>query len=103
MSGASNKVKSKLACIFGSLPHHNVAGKWETIHCNITVLVHKFIPLHQAMKIPATKATVDKEWSQKQIRGDRSSNTKGVKVHFASLMDVCHLKNVELESKTPKI
>ena len=45
-------------------------------------LVHKFIPLPQAMKIPAAKAAVDKEWgksekipawdvkSQKQIRGD---------------------------------
>ena len=46
-------------------------------------LVHKFIPVPQAMKIPAAKAAVDKEWeklekipawniaNQKQIRGDR--------------------------------
>ena len=25
-------------------------------------LVHKFIPMPQAMKIPAAKAAVDKEW-----------------------------------------
>ena len=25
------------------------------------------------------------------------------KVHFASLMDICHLKNADLEAKTPKI
>ena len=25
--------------------------------------------------------------------------TKGAKVHFASLMDICHLKNAELEAK----
>ena len=27
---------------------------------------------------------------------------KGRKVHFASLMDICHLKNAELETKHPK-
>ena len=31
------------------------------------------------------------------------ARTKGAKVHFASLVDTCHLKNVELETKTPKI
>ena len=30
-------------------------------HCN---LVHKFIPMPQAMKIPAAKAAVDKEWGK---------------------------------------
>ena len=46
-------------------------------------LGHKFIPMPQAMKIPAAKEAVDKEWeklekipawdktSQKQIRADR--------------------------------
>ena len=28
--------------------------------------------------------------------------TSGAKVHFASLMDICHLKNAELEAKHPK-
>ena len=28
--------------------------------------------------------------------------TKGAKVHFASLMDICHLKNAELEAKHQK-
>ena len=27
---------------------------------------------------------------------------KGVKVHFASLMDICHLKNSDLEKKHQK-
>ena len=73
-SGASNKVKSKLACILEagestrlrlaeSLPTHHedhIAGKGDNSlqHYN---LVHKFIPLPQAMKIPAAKAAVDKE------------------------------------------
>ena len=93
----TNKIKSKLACILEanestrlrmgeSLPNHHedhIAGKGENSlqHYN---LVHKYIPMPQAMKIPAAKATVDKEWekleknfgvesdeSQKQERGDR--------------------------------
>ena len=30
------------------------------------------------------------------------ARTKGAKVHFASLMDICHLKNTELEAKHQK-
>ena len=30
------------------------------------------------------------------------ARTKGIKVHFASLMDICHLKNAELETKDQK-
>ena len=30
------------------------------------------------------------------------ARTKGAKVHFASLMDICHLKNAELETKHQK-
>ena len=30
------------------------------------------------------------------------ARTKGAKVHFASLMDICHLKNAELEAKHKK-
>ena len=31
------------------------------------------------------------------------ARTKGAKVHFASLMDICHVKNAELEDKAPNI
>ena len=30
------------------------------------------------------------------------ARTKGEKVHFASLMDICHLKNAEFEAKQQK-
>ena len=30
------------------------------------------------------------------------ARTKGAKVHFASLLDTCHLKNAELKAKHPK-
>ena len=41
----------------------HIAGKSENSleHYN---LVHKFIPMPQAMKIPAAKAAVDKEWEK---------------------------------------
>ena len=100
-----------------SIPHNHedhIAGKGENSlqHYN---LVHKFIPMPQAMKIPAAKAAVDKEWeklekisawsltkvrSKKQVIDE--ARTSGATVHFASLMDICHLKNAELEAKHQK-
>ena len=78
-------------------------------HCN---LLHKFVPTLQGMKIPGAKAAVDKEWkkleqtipgwhgwqlvevgSQKEVILEAQSDKK--KVHFATLMDICHLKNAE--------
>ena len=126
--GKSNEIKSKLACILEasestrlrmgeSLPNHHeehIAGKGDNSlqHYN---LVHKFLPMPQAMKIPAAKAAVDKEWKKLEkipawnltkVRSKKEvideAKTKGAKVHFASLMDICHLKNAELETKHEK-
>ena len=68
------------------------------------------------MKIPAAKAAVDKDWrnwkrfrrgtwrkSEEKKEVIDEARTKGAKVHFASLMDICHLKNTELETKASKI
>ena len=47
-----------------SLPTHHedhIAGKGEN---SLQHLVHKFIPMPQAVKIPAAKAAVDKEWEK---------------------------------------
>ena len=127
-TGGSDKNKTKLACILeanestrmrmgNSEPSNHedhIAGKGENSlqHYN---LVHKFIPMPQAMKIPAAKAAVDKEWeklekisawnltkvkSKKQVIDE--ARTAGTTVHFASLMDICHLKNAELEAKHQK-
>ena len=69
----------------------------------------------QAMKIPAAKAAMDKKWeklekisawilttvkSKKEVIDE--ARTSGAKVHFPSLMDICHLKNAELEAKHQK-
>ena len=100
-----------------SVPNHHedhIAGKGNTSlqHEN---LVHKLIPMPQAMKIPAAKAAVDKEWEKldkksawnlTKVRSKKEvideARTSGAKVHFASLMDMCHLKNAELEAKHQK-
>ena len=126
--GKTNDFKSKFACILEasestrlrmgeSLPHHHQdhnAGKGDNSlqHNN---LVHKFNPVPQAMKIIAAKAAVDKEWEKLEkipawnltkVRSKKEvideARTKGVKVHFASLMDIFHLKNAELEAKHQK-
>ena len=105
-------------CVWGnSIPHNredHIARKGENSlqHYN---LVHKFIPMRQAMKIPAAKGAVDKEceklekvsaWNLTKVRSKseviNEAKTSGAKVHFASLMDICHLKNAELETKHQK-
>ena len=127
-SRGSNKIKTKLACILeadestrlrmgNSVPKNHedhIAGKGDNSY-QLYNLVHKFIPMPQAMKIPAAKAAVDKEWekmekfsawnltkvrSKKQVIDE--ARTSGATVHFASLMDICHLKNAELEAKHQK-
>ena len=67
------------------------------------------------MKIPEARAAVDKEWEKLEkipawnltrVRSKSEvideARTKGAKVHFASLMDTCNLKNAELETKHQK-
>ena len=103
------KLKTKLVCILeanestrmrmgNSIPSNHedhIAGKGENSlqHYN---LVHKFIPMAQAIKIPAAKAAVDKEWEKLEkisawnltkVRSKKEvideARTKGAKVHFA--------------------
>ena len=127
-SGASNKIKTKLACVLEasesprlrmgqSLRNYHedhIAGRGNNSLQHF-YLVHKFIPMPQAMKIPAAKAAVEQEWEKLEkisawnltkVRSKKEvideARTKGAKVHFASLMDICHLKNAELEAKHQK-
>ena len=74
------------------------------------------LKMPQAMRIPAATKAVDKEWEKLEkipawdltkVRSKSEvideARTKGAKVHFASFMDICHLKNAELEAKYPKV
>ena len=78
-------------------------------------LVHRFIPMPQAMKIPNAKAAVGKEceklekipaWQLTKVRNKKDviaeARNQGGRVHFASLMDICHLENFELEPQYQK-
>ena len=42
-------------------------------------------------------------WNLTKVRSKKEvideARTSGAKVHFASLMDICHLKNAELEAQ----
>ena len=88
----------------------------ETIRCSTIKLVHKFVPMLQAMKIPAAEAAVDKEWEKLQkipawdITKVRSKSdviddarTKGRKIHFASLMEHLSFEECRIGDKAPKI
>ena len=99
------------------VPHYHedhIAGKGENL-LQYYNLVHKFIPMPQAMKIPPAKEAVDKEWEKLEkisawnltkVRSKKEvideARTSGAKAHFASLMDKSHLKNAELEAKHQK-
>ena len=126
--GKTNEIKSKLACIMeasesprlrmgNSVPNYHedhITGKGNNSLQHYK-LVHKYIPMPQATKIPAAKAAMDKEWEKLEkipawdltkVRSKKEvideARTKGMKVLFASLMDSCHLKNAEMEAKHQK-
>ena len=75
--GKTNDFKSKFVCILEasesrrlrmeeSLPNYHedhIAGKGDR-SLQLYSLVHKIIPMPQVMKIPATKAAVEKEWEK---------------------------------------
>ena len=75
-------------------------------HCNV---VHKFVAVRQAMRIPDAKAAVGKVASVatgqcKEQEGGHSGSTKREKkkVHFGTLMDTCHFTNAVLVPKYQK-
>ena len=122
------KSKQDLACILeadestrmrmgNSMPHYHqdhIAGKGENSsqHYN---LVHKFIPMPQTYENSCSKSSSGQgmgklekisAWNMTKVRSKKEvideARTKGVKVHFASFMNICHLKNAEWEAKHQK-
>ena len=96
--GKSNEFKSKLACILEasestrmrmgeSLPNYHedhIAGKGDNSlqHYDFGTQIYSHAPNHEDSRSKA--------------------RTTGATVHFASLMDICHLKNADLEAKHQK-
>ena len=102
--------------------YRGTAQVYETTSCNLrfpeimkTRLVHKFTSMPQAMKIPDAKAAVDKGWKKvetilawqlgkvKSKKDDfQEAQRDEKKVHFATLMNICHLKNAALQLQFQK-
>ena len=111
---AHESTRQRIESVTKRIHEEHIAGRGQNsvLHYN---LVHKFVPMPQAMKIPDAKAAVDKEWkklettlawdvrkvkSKREVIKEAQKNNN--KVHFASLMGLCHLKHSELEPQFQK-
>ena len=124
-AGGSNKIKTRLACMLeadeskrlrmgNSVPNHHedhIAGKGNNSlqHYN---LVHKFIPMPRAMKIPAAKAAVENleklsAWNLTKVRSKKEvideARTSCAKVHFESLTDSWRMPNQRQSIKNTNV
>ena len=95
----------------GHKPHQDHSTPKGMNSMNHYSLVPKFIPMPQAMKIPDAKAAVEKldkipAWQLTKVRNKKEvideARNKGRKVHFSSLMDLCHRKKSELAPQCQK-
>ena len=126
-SGVSDKNKTKLACILeanestrmrmgNSIPSNDedhIAGKGENSLQQYN-LVHKFIHASSYENSSSESSggqgmgkigenfgvELDEVKSKREVIDE--ARTSGATVHFASLMDICHLKNAELGAKHQK-
>ena len=83
----------------------------ETIHCTLHFgsQIYSYAPSHANSRSKGSSAQgmgkIEKisAWNLTKVRSKKEvideARTKGAIVHFASLMDICHLKNAELEAK----
>ena len=113
------KLMNLQECVWeNSMPHYHedhIAGKGDNSlqHCN---LVHKFIPMPQAMKIPAAKAAVDKKWEKLEkisawnltkVRSKKEvideARTSGATVHFCIINGHMSFEKCWIGGKAPKI
>ena len=124
-SGGSNKIKTKLACILEAdestrmqfdtaLPSRPYCRKRRKF---ITALqfgsqIYSYASSHENSGSESSggqrvgKLEKISAWNLTKVRSKKEvideARTSGATVHFASLMDICHLKNAELEAKHQK-
>ena len=107
-------LRDRAESLLSKVHEGRIAGKRFTSMAHYSS-VHKFIPMPQVMKIPDAKAASDKEskklettpaWDLREIKSKKEvileAQRDKITVHLASLMDICHLKNAELEPKLKK-
>ena len=127
-SGASNKIRTKLACILEadestrmrmgkSIPRchqdHFLQEK-ENIHDSTTIWFTNLF-LCSSYQNSCSKSSSGQglgkmenisAWNLTKVRSKKEvideARTSGATVHFASLTDICHLKNAELDAKHQK-
>ena len=86
-----------------------------TVDCSITIWYTNLFLFLKPWRFPQQKRRWTRNvrklekisaWNLTKVRSKSEvideARTKGAKVHFASLMDICHLKNAELETKHQK-
>ena len=79
-------------------------------------MVHTPVPIPKALLIPDAKAALDKEydklnrieaWDMSKVQSKRVIQEKakrtGKTIHIGELMELCHLKNSQLEKKISKV
>ena len=103
----TNSVRIRMEGALHRYHEDHIAGK-GTNSLNHYNLVHNFIPLPQ---IPDAKTAAGKNgknskipaWQLAKVRNKNEviaeARKEGKTVHFASLMDICHLKNSDMEPK----
>ena len=92
-----------------------ISQEKETIHCNITIWFTNLFLCPKPWKSPQQRQQWTRNgqklekisaWNLMKVGSKKEvideARTKGAKVHFASLMDICHLINTELEAKHQK-
>ena len=76
------------------------------IHCSIIIWFTKFRQQKQQWTRNGKNWRKISAWNLTKVKSKKEvideARTSGATVHFASLMDICHLKNAELEAKHQK-
>ena len=114
LSGSKDPTRQQMEPTLQKGHEDHIAGKGDN-SMNHFYLVHEFIPMQKAIKIRDANAAVEKEWKKLETiqawKLDKVENMQEVvlearrnksKVHFAALMDLCDLKNVEFRTETPE-
>ena len=102
-------------CVWETLFHQitkTILQEKVKIHYNITIWftnlflclkLGKFLQRKQRWTRNGEKLEKISAWNLTKVKSKKKvideARTAGATVHFASLMDICHLKNAELEAK----
>ena len=93
--GKTNEFKSKFACILEASESTKLRMEKSLPNYNEDHIYSFASSYVDSRSTSSCGLRMGETWK-------RQARTMGAKVHFASLMDICHLKNAEMETKHPK-